>query len=347
MSKINFFTPIIYNSPHTFKSYFLKKADNYFHLGGKKAYVIGQTKNKQEKVILCESKVSLFDKIGKVASYFTVITPLFMLGTKAVLRSKHHFKIIDPRRKLEKNIDISQDTVSKIEKLLPKILGKKDDDAIDWLSTGNNLVFKLKEVPNLVFKVNPTRTSRNRFANMIKAKRVCLAHRLDHLVVPHAKQFIVKPSLSSPRMYAFIAEENLHVNPTTSEQQELHRTHAIKLKETWKQLAKFIALTEFNDVKPVNIPLVPEKKGFEDPSRIALVDLEHMESAVDGFCGSYNKSNGLLSCIPAEQIKDIVKEANKHGITLSKKLVRAIEKDRLQEIEHHKKVREFHEKKGI
>ncbi|WP_079978227.1 magnesium transporter [Parachlamydia acanthamoebae] len=148
---------------------------------------------------------------------------------------------------------------------------------------------------------------------------------------------------------AFFEEDiaKAHVNPTTSGQQELHRTHAIKLKETWKQLAKFIALTEFNDVKPVNIPLVPEKKGFEDPSRIALVDLEHMESAVDGFCGSYNKSNGLLSCIPAEQIKDIVKEANKHGITLSKKLVRAIEKDRLQEIEHHKKVREFHEKKGI
>ena len=41
MSKLNFFTPVIYTpSPKSIGSSLLEKVDNYFYLGGKKAQVI-------------------------------------------------------------------------------------------------------------------------------------------------------------------------------------------------------------------------------------------------------------------------------------------------------------------
>ncbi len=191
-NSVGFFTAVNYMQENkTFRESVLEKVDNYFYLGGKKARVLGKTKNGLEKAILAETNSSLLARFGKILSYFTIIPPLAMLITKAILRATHTFQLIDPKKKLEKGINISEDIISKIQSLVPKILKGQKDDKIEWLSTGNNFVFKLKENPQLVFKISRGNDIPQRFQNMINAKEVCLSNRLGLLVIPQAKQFIV------------------------------------------------------------------------------------------------------------------------------------------------------------
>ena len=82
-----------------------------------------------------------------------------MLVTKAILRSTRTFQLIDPKKKLEKGININEDTVSKLQRLMPRIRRGDDNNEITWLAKGNNLVFKLSDSPNLVFKMAPTNRS--------------------------------------------------------------------------------------------------------------------------------------------------------------------------------------------
>lgn len=103
MTSINFFTSIAYaSSPKPLSASILEQVDNYFYLGGKKAHVIeGEVQSEEEQVIFAETNSSLLARIGKVFSYFTIIIPLLMLITKAILRSNHNFKVINPKEKLE------------------------------------------------------------------------------------------------------------------------------------------------------------------------------------------------------------------------------------------------------
>lgn len=81
----------------------LETVDKYFYLGGKKAYVIqGKTNEVQVKVFLSESRISLLARIALVFSYLTLIIPLMMLFTKAILRSAYSFQLIENYRKPEK-----------------------------------------------------------------------------------------------------------------------------------------------------------------------------------------------------------------------------------------------------
>jgi len=151
-SNIGFFTAVEYGpEAKDYTQSILEKVDNYFYLGGKKACIVQEkTKNGQEKALLSDttSSLSLVASFVKVLSYFTVVIPLGMLLAKTILRSTHTFRVIDPKKILEKGVNISEDTISKIQGLLPKILSNQQDDNIEWLSSGNNFVFKLKDNPH-------------------------------------------------------------------------------------------------------------------------------------------------------------------------------------------------------
>ena len=360
MQKLNFFTPVANTAPSkSIGSSLLEKVDNYFYLGGKKAYVIqGSTKNGQEKVVLSESRSSLLAKIGKVLSYFTIVTPLLMLIAKAVLRSTHNFKLIDAKKKLEKNMDISEATASKIQQLIPKIIGKEEDEAIEWLAQGNNLVFKVKEVPNLVFKMAPPGVSvfhggkllnskaiiDERFANMVNAKVVCLANDLSLLIIPQAQKFDINVN---GKNYTLIAEEDLKFNPNASAHEELYHKYSTELNETARQLAVFVAKTGFNDVTWRNIPILNEAEEFQGPRRVALIDLEHMKSSLNGFIGDFNGSCGLIRCMPEAQIDTVIEEARKQGVAITDNQALNAKNLRLNELESDNALRTLYEKNGI
>lgn len=96
VAKIGFFTAVKYRQDtRTSRQSFLEKVDNYFYLGGKKAYVIqGKTQEGHEMVVLSEAQSSLLARIAKVFSYLTLIIPLIMLVAKAILRYRNSFQII-------------------------------------------------------------------------------------------------------------------------------------------------------------------------------------------------------------------------------------------------------------
>lgn len=361
MSKVSFFTPISYQTiSNSEKSPLLEKVDDYFYLCGKKAHVIGLTKNKQEKVVLSESKSSRLANVAKVISYFTVLIPLIMLMAKVVLRSKHNFKLIDPKQKLEKGMNISESTALKIKELMPKIIKWEEDKDIEWLSKANNLVFKIKGAPDIVYKMVASGKSgggmssdakaktEQRFENMVKAKKVCLIDDLALLTIPHAKKFDIGTKEGT---YTLIAEENLDFDPQESAQEECYHKYAKDLNETARQLATFVAKTGFNDVIWRNIPLLNETSDFKGPRRVALIDLEYLENTKQGILGidgwKNNGSCGLVRCVSEEQIDIVLAEARKQGVDISEDEAKQVKNKRLKELEDYKQLQAFYAKKGI
>lgn len=361
MPELNFFTPLSYKSGASW----LERVDDYFALGTKKAIILeGRTKHGKEKAILTESKSSLVTKIAKVLSYFTVVIPLFILAAKAILRSQHSFKLIDPKQKLEEGINISADTVGKIQALMPKILNGKQDDQIQWLTTGHTLVFKLKEKPELVFKIAPPNhfhgddklptyledknpKASTRFENMVKAKEICLTNQLGLLVIPHAKKLTINADGND---YAFIVEESLDFDREESCQEEAYHQYSAELNETSRELAAFVAEGGFIIGAWRHIPLMKEAVDFRGPRRVALIDLESLGSPSVGFLGETswlkNGRRGLIASVSEAQIDIVIAEARKRGIITETEAQEA-KKRRLDELESDKKLKIFYETKGI
>ncbi|KAF3361816.1 Uncharacterized protein PHSC3_001582 [Chlamydiales bacterium STE3] len=354
MPEISFFTALQYNQSHK-KSrceFLLEKVDNYFYLGGKKAYVL---QDGREGIVFSQANTSCLEKIAKITSYLTIIIPAILLITKGILRSQHHFKIIDPKEELEQGIHLTDDTVRKFIDLLPKIVNKKEDDELTWLSRSKTLVFQLPD-SDLVFKMaqpyvsifrgdkllNPNQLIEERFANMVKAKEICLANQLGLLIIPQAKKFVI--STVDGKEYTFIAEEKLAFQANESLQEESYYKFAPNLNETARQLAIFVVKTGFNDVTWRNIPLLDE--GLEEDRHLALIDLEHMESRVNGFIGDPNGSRGLIKCLSEEQIEIAIAEALKSG-AITKKEASEVKKARLEELEYDKQLRNYYAKRAI
>ncbi len=362
MSEINFFTPVHYGiEAKTNKQKAIENVDNYFHLGGKKAVVIRSSQNGAENIVLSKSKFtasSFFKAVGIALSYFTVIIPLSMLITKAILRSGKKYTLIDPKQELEKGIGLSDATIKKIQDMLPKIKQQAQNPDIEYLS--GSKVFRLKEHPNYIFKVgiadgrqvlknrqlfNDKQAMEERFKNMVHAKRICLVDKLDLLHVPHAKKFDFKTP--DGKEGVMIVEERMNISHSDKDQEELYYRHSKNLNGTARQLATFIAKTGFNDVAPRNIPIINEDKGYNGSPRIALIDLEDMDSAVNGFKGDINGSCGLIGCVSKEQIDIVLKEAKKQGIDTSRSDIQDAKQRRLQKIESETKLYEFYAKNGI
>lgn len=279
-----------------------------------------------------------------MTSYLTVVLPLVLLAMKAILRSQHTFRLIDPKKKLEKGIALSQETIAKIQALIPTITSRSDDARLVWLKRGNNLVFKLPEHPQLVFKLaGSSEKNHQRFANMVKAKAVCLAHHLGLLVLPHARKFTVK---TEGKEYTLIAEECLDFNPKASTQEELYLL-AKDLTQTVRQMAIFIARTGFNDVTWRNVPILKEPANHKGPRRIGLIDIEQMEHKANGFQGDGNESCGLIGCVSKQQIDLVIEEAKKQGVKLSSVMVKLSKEARLEQLQFDQNVKQFHQKRGI
>jgi hypothetical protein len=100
MSTINFFTAVTFEerANPSFSQLLLEDVDSYFYLGGKRACVIaGHTKNGSEGVFLQSHTPSSVTTALKVMSYFTLVLPAIMLVAKVILRSTHHFHLVEKR----------------------------------------------------------------------------------------------------------------------------------------------------------------------------------------------------------------------------------------------------------
>lgn len=234
---------------------------------------------------------------------------------------------------------------------MPKIQRGHEDPEITWHASGNNLVFSLTAVPNLIFKMAPPgrgvfraggvlsaeQISEQRFANMVKAQQVCLVHQLGLLVIPHAKKFNVAGM-------TLIAEERLNINQNESAQEHLYQLSG--LNETTKQLATFIAKTGFSDVEWRNMPLIDTAPEFQGNRRVGLIDLEEMDGADTGIFGGGRR--GLIRCLHSEaQIDIALAEAERLGIVDRFIKPQEAKASRLKEIQNDRELQQFYMRNGI
>lgn len=334
MNEVSFFTPIVYNKPTI-----LGFVDNYFYLRGRKAHVIDK-----DTVVLLEGKASLLGKIAKGFSYATLAIPLLMLALKTALRVTHTFKEIDVEKQMA--LTNAEKGAAKIKRLMTIIRKGEAHPEIEWLSKKEGTrVFRLKEFPDIVYKKGQWGEIDDRFQNTLKAKKVCMAYKLDLLVVPKIKKFSIEGD-------CFVAEERLDIEPHESAQEERYRELADKLTETAEQIAKFVAYSGFDDVTWRNIPIL-EKPGPEGQPQVGLVDLEFMGGAEGGFYGAVHKSVGLIGCMPTARLMDVVIRVGlKLGVIEKSRAEenKTFHVHRLKKWEEYRRpesLREFYKAKGI
>lgn len=334
LAELSFSTAIKFRDPpRSLSQSMLETVDSYFYLGGKKACVIpGEMEQGREVAVLTEDSSSFLITAMKVCSYCIILPLLAMLIVKVVLRSIHRFYVIDPKEKLEEGIDISEETCERIRSLMPKLLALETDEEIIWYRSdwmrSQNIVFKLRSVPNLIFKTTHSDTNflrRNghyfpaaaaintHFLNRVQAQEICLVHQLNLLVVPHAKQFNVGEMV-------LVAEEYL---PDIQGNENAYELSG--LDESLGQLATFIAWSDFHGVNWQDVPVVDAAPEFQGNRRIGLIDLKKMKRTVPGFYPDWegaavgffggNRSNGLIECLCSEaQIDMALAVAQRHGI---------------------------------
>ncbi len=241
---------------------------------------------------------------------------------------------------------LSGEVIEKLQRVAEQMIkhyGRYTDSDVTYLTHPNRFaVFRLKEVPHLVFKlcVNPppsqdgNELTEARYANMIRGKQVCMNRHYEHLVMPQAKKIEVQTATC--RKVVLIEEQFLKLNEDTV-QEEQYRSEGQRMNTALEELADFIAATGFNDVTPRNMPILQERPGYRGPMRLGLIDLENMENVSEGFSGSGNGSGGLIGCCTTKEQVDLVMElAQKHGVVCErlerreKKQLKQLENDRFK-----------------
>lgn len=357
MSKVSFFTPVEYINPK--KSAIEKcreKVDAYFHWRGKKAYIIKDGSGK-EKAVLRDAPVSILSTAAKVLSCFTIVIPLIMLAAKAALRLFYAVKLVDPEKKLGKGMELAG-AKEEIERLMPQIIGGEDNAAIEWLGKGNNRVFKLQTHPGLVFKTVTRRNGgvlrngkmlrcesmmKERFASSLEAYTVKAIHQLGLLIIPKTKIFDIN---YQGNVYQVIAEESLDFNPSASAQERNYEL-LDGLDESVSQLSRFIAEFKFNDVTPRNVPILNESPQYLGSRRIGLIDIEHRESAIDGFIGGGNGSCGLIGTVGPRHVDAVIESARSYVPGIRESDLQSSRQRRLEQLEERNRLYQFYTDRGV
>ncbi len=321
MATVGFFTAVNFVHKTCVESV-LEAADNYFFLGGEKAFAYSAIT--PEQVVLMEESPEFWVTAFKVASYFTVILPVIMLTVKVILRSIYSFQIVDVKAMLETGIDISQETLEEIRAVMPTIQaeGRKGNPKIRWY-IDENKVFTLHSNNELIFKMVPPEQSEQYFENIIKAHKVCLVYGLGLLTIPHAKQFDVDG-------ITFIAEQQMPIRQSLNERGQAFRQLAASNSDrTIRELAIFIAKTSWSNVDWGNMPILSSGSG-----NIALISLKEMEDAKMGIFGRCDPfRRGLVNCLFSEQQIDIaLEEARYHGVIGDARLAERVKAARMAEL---------------
>lgn len=214
------------------------------------------------------------------------------------------------RMELEKGVDITDKMRSALQGCFKEILAKKKDDPRFEIyhSQKDHYVFTLKEFPEYVLKIQPSSIMgggvKERYKKMVKAKKVCLEHHLDLLMVPNAKLITVDHEGVQVEV---IVEKKLPVDHDHKGQRRDARDAGDRLDDAIAQLATFVCKTGYSDVEWRNNPL--SKEADEKKRRkIALVDLEHMDNFAIGIYGTPFKSpRGLICSCSSVQQAELVK----------------------------------------
>lgn len=338
MEYISKYTPVCYGSaPKSFPQMILEKADDFFFIYGKKAVVItGCTSGASQGVKLVDAQTTVIGLAIRIALSLTIIIPTLLFIAKMALRSYYHFYVVGtPQEELERGIELTPETLAKVQQILPSILKTEDSKDVEWISmASDNLIFRLRSIPHLIFKSggkNVKDKIQNRFYNMETAERVLMANPLPLLILPHAKLFQVQN-------HPVIAQENVDFNTEASAQKELYATAPPSFNETIAQLTTFIAETRFGIINQLSIPVLAADEQLQKPRRVVLFNLGSQV---------FRPVESLLRLFSESQIETSLETAKKKNITLCSDYVEAEKNNRLKKLQRDDELRHFHARNGI
>ncbi len=127
-------------------------------------------------------------------------------------------------------------------------------------------------------------------------------------------------------------------------QEQNFHDYATSLNEAIRQLAVFICKTGYSDVRWRNIPVLNNSLDENGNRKIALIDIEEMDSPEVGLFGGA-RTRGLVRCVNEEQGK-IVEEVAKRNWIKTRYFANAREWRR-KEIEDENKLKEYYATKNI
>lgn len=341
----------------TIKHRFFEGIEDYFSLGGRKVYVVpGKMVDGSQEVEFKVRPESPTKRLVlgaiKIASYMTGIIPLIALIGKLVFRMTHRFHTLPTVKVLEEGIDLSDETVAKVQSCMKSIIERKADGGVTlYRSQRKHRVFSLESVPGLIFKLKSSKnistvgrddSMKVRYRSMVDAKTVCRVHELGLLVIPNARLFSVDVDGEN---YDVIAERKLDIDAVEGMQEKNFEDYGSSLDAAIQQLAVFIAKTGFSDVEWRNIPVLNDTVDENGNGKIGLVDIEEMEGIDRGLFGGHYR-RGLVNCVNAEQIDLVLEESRRQGVSVGKS-AKAAKKRRLVEFESNKQLQRFYRGKGI
>jgi hypothetical protein len=177
---------------------------------------------------------------------------------------------------------------------------------------GSSTVVKTSHFPGIIFKFcDNDQYLQSRISIQKSAKKIVTEKKFTRLTIPEADV----RNLNGKKVYdstMVIIENELKILKGKPQQLLQHYANNEKsLKEAVIQMAEFICLTDLNDIKPVNLPLIVDPQT--NKINFALVDLELVpnNSLFEGLFGSEYEwgvppAYGLIRYFP-KYTNDIIK----------------------------------------
>lgn len=150
------------------------------------------------------------------------------------------------------------------------------------------------------------------YRNIIKAKKIIRNKRLDLLVVPQTKYYILKRGNQKIEM---LVEERLSIKSSAETQQIMYQTRTNRFILTLIQTGRFICSSDFRDVTWRNIPIIDDPIHTNEPFKIGLIDLEECTSAEIGLFGAGILRRGLLGSVHKSFMQTIIDIARRSGVS--------------------------------
>lgn len=209
-------------------------------------------------------------------------------------------------------------------------------------------VFELDSMPGVIFKYLPTvAAAERRVANGRDCQKIAEENHFDRLKIPKMELLELNGKKTT-----IIMEEKLDIIGDNSRQEEFYamcsQDPALmkQFQEDMLQLAKFIALTGYTDVKYDNIALLNNGRG------IALIDLEDFDDEYLGLYLGVNQrpdlGDGLLNCLSPEIIGKIETMLSDMKLQLPPELdFQKIIKERTEYYHKRNELNQFYRQNGI
>ncbi len=250
---------------------------------------------------------------------------------------------------LEAPIGISEEIIDKIKPLIDAIHKKENNDEIVWYSQSNTLVFGVKSIQDLVFKMDRMGNDiESRARKISQSEQTCSTHALNYLHIPKTALFTVNNTF-------ILAEKRIPFQQNHYVQKKIYKQLSDEDQniQMIQQLALFIIETGFSDVEHRNIPIVTIG-GFR---KIVLIDLEEVSCPITGLFGSqsFPPRTGLIQCLfSVQQISTVYEVIAKKQRMLSdldsitlERLYSEATKIGKESVEFEEQWHQFHQKQGL